>query len=68
MERVKKYRVRRLSPTKFRIVNPNGDWVENDQGNASNYGTYRAAIRALRRYEKGRRKEPHPLLDFGDMQ
>lgn len=63
----KKYRVRRLSPSKFRIVNPSGNFVENDKGNASNYATYRQAIKALHEYERGKKKEPRPLLDHEDV-
>ena len=63
----RKYRVRRLSPTKFRIVNPSGDWVESDKGNPSNYATHKAAVSALRMYERGKKKEPHPYIDYEDV-
>lgn len=66
MTHPKRYRVRRLSPTKFRIVNPQGNWVENEKGNPSNYASHRAAIKALRKYERGQQKEPHPLIDHED--
>lgn len=66
MSERRRYRVRRLSPTKFRIVNPQGNWVENEKGNPSNYATHKAAVKALRLYERGQEKEPHPLLDDGD--
>lgn len=66
MTNQRRYRVRRLAPKKFRIVNPQGNWVENDKGNPSNYASHRAAISALREYERGKKKEPHPLIDFDD--
>lgn len=67
MRHPRKYRVRRLAPRKFRIMNPAGNWVENDKGNPSNYATHTAAVKALRLYERGKKKEPHPFIDHEDI-
>jgi hypothetical protein len=63
-----KYRVRRLGPHRFRVVNPAGRFVENDKGNPSHYATYEQAIAALRKYERGHENEPDLLVDYDDME
>lgn len=64
----RKYRVRRLGPNRFRIINPSGEFVESENGNPSHYATYEQAIKALREYERGHRHEPDPLIDHDDME
>jgi hypothetical protein len=57
------HRVRRIGKSRFGIVNPDGDYVGNAKGNRSEYSTFAAAISALKEFQSGIRKEPHPLLE-----
>ena len=57
------YRVRRLGPKKFRVVNPAGDYVANQKGNMSQYASHEAALAACKALESGTRREQHPLIE-----
>ena len=62
----KQYKVRRMGPKHFRIKKSNGEYVVGENFGVKTFPNYEAALKALRRYEGGKVKEPDPLIDDGD--